>query len=88
MAFIDSDDYADPDLLRDTVRAAQENSAELVLFNYRLVVDGAEQGPYLDMADEGIDLEQMGLANYFYRYWMPYRHRAGSVVQALSPGCD
>ena len=74
VAFIDSDDYADPDLLRDTVRAAQENSAELVLFNYRLVVDGAEQGPYLDMADEGIDLEQMGLANYFYRYWMPYRH--------------
>lgn len=74
VAFVDSDDYVAPTLLEDTVRAAERSGADLVLFNYRLVVDGQEQGPYLPMADEVLDLTQMGLARYFYRYWMPYRH--------------
>ncbi len=74
VAFVDSDDYVAPALLEDTVRAAEQSDADLVLFNYRLVVDGVEQGPYLPMDDEVISLDQMGLARYFYRYWMPYRH--------------
>ncbi len=32
------------------------------------------QGACLPMKDEMIDIDQMGLANYFYRYWMPYVH--------------
>lgn len=74
VAFVDSDDYVAPGLLADTVAAADETGAELVLFNYRLVDAQGEHGPYLDMADEVIDLDRLGMANYFYRYWMPYRH--------------
>lgn len=74
IAFVDSDDYIEPTLLEDAVTAAETSEAELVLFNYRLVVNGEAQGPYLDFRDEIIDLNQMGLANYFYRYWMPYKH--------------
>lgn len=74
IAFIDSDDYVEPTLLEDTVRAADESGAELVLFNYRLVDDAGEHEPYLPMADEVIDLKKLGMANYFYGYWMPYRH--------------
>lgn len=74
IAFVDSDDYIAPTLLEDAVRAADETGAEQVLFNYRLVTDGTGQGAYLDFPDETIDLERMGLAAYFYRYWMPYRH--------------
>lgn len=74
VAFVDSDDYVEPTLLEDAVRAAEESGAQLALFNYRLVVDGAAQGPYLSMADEVIDLDEIGLSRYFYRYWMPYRH--------------
>lgn len=74
IAFVDSDDYIEPTLLEDTVAAADASDAELVLFNYRLVVEGEEQGPYLDFKDEVLDLERIGLANYFYRYWLPYKH--------------
>lgn len=74
IAFVDSDDYVESDLLADAVAAADRDGAQLVLFNYRIVNDQGIQGPYLPMADETIDLETMGLADYFYRYWMPYRH--------------
>lgn len=74
IAFVDSDDYVAPQWLEDVVRAAEETGAQQVLYNYALVVDGQEQGPYLRFASETIDLDRLGLANYFYRYWMPYRH--------------
>ena len=74
IAFVDSDDTVEPTLLEDTMRAADETGAEQVLFNYRLVDEGGTHPPYLVIDDEVIDLDQLGLANYFYRYWMPYRH--------------
>ena len=74
IAFVDSDDYTDEDLLADAVAAADRDRAQLVLFNYRIVNEQGVQGPYLDFEDETIDLAQMGLAEYFYHYWMPYRH--------------
>ena len=74
VAFVDSDDYIEPTLLEDTVRAAIETDADQVLFNYQIVdLDGAHC-PYLQFEDEVIDLEKYGLAKYFYRYWMPYKH--------------
>lgn len=74
IAFIDSDDYAAPDWLADAVRAADETGAEQVLYNYALVVDDQEKGAYLQFASETINVDQLGLANYFYQYWMPYKH--------------
>ena len=74
VAFVDADDYVMPTLLEDTVRAAEATGAEQVIFNYRLVTDGVEQAPYLPIQDEVIDVDRLGLANYFYQYWMPYRH--------------
>ena len=74
IAFVDSDDYVAPQWLEDVVRAADETGAQQVLYNYALVVDGQEQGPYLRFASETINVDRLGLANYFYQYWMPYRH--------------
>lgn len=74
IAFVDADDYVAPGWLNDVVRAAERTGAQQVLYNYTLVVDGQEQGPYLDFDDETIDVDDLGLHNYFYRYWMPYRH--------------
>ena len=74
IAFVDSDDYIEPTLLEDTVRAAEETGADQVLFNYRLVDEQGEHEPYLCFEDEVIDLDTLGLDQYFYRYWMPYRH--------------
>lgn len=74
IAFVDSDDYVAPTWLDDIVRAADETGAEQVLYNYALVVDGKEQGAYLNFPTETIDVDRLGLAQYFYQYWMPYKH--------------
>ena len=74
IAFVDSDDTVEPTLLADAVRAADGAHAELVIYNYRLVTEKGVQGAYLPMKDEVIDLDRLGLDNYFYRYWMPYVH--------------
>ena len=75
IAFVDSDDTVEPTMLADAVAAAQRTGAQLVIYNYRLVTeDGVQDACRLPMKDETLDIDQMGLANYFYRYWMPYVH--------------
>ena len=74
IAFVDSDDYIDSSLLADAVAAADASGAEQVLWNYRYVDERGVQDAYLHFDDEVIDLDRLGVANYFYGYWMPYRH--------------
>ena len=74
IVFIDSDDYAEPQLLEDAVAAVERTGAEQVLWNYRYVDVNGEHEAYLRFPDEVIDLDQLGLDNYFYQYWMPYKH--------------
>lgn len=74
IAFVDSDDTVEPTMLADAVAAAERTGAQLVVYNYRLVTEAGAQDAYLPMRDETLYLDQMGLANYFYRYWMPYVH--------------
>lgn len=74
VAFVDSDDTVEPTLLEDTVKAAEETGADQVLFNYRHVDEKGKHEPYLAIKDEVIDISRLGLANYFYQYWMPYKH--------------
>lgn len=74
IAFVDSDDTVEPTMLADAVAAAQRTGAQLVIYNYRLVTKDGVQDACLPMKDETLDIDQMGLANYFYRYWMPYVH--------------
>jgi len=73
IAFVDSDDTVEPTMLA-AVAAAQRTGAQLVIYNYRLVTEDGVQDVCLPMKDETLDIDQMGLANYFYRYWMPYVH--------------
>ena len=74
IAFVDSDDTIEPTMLADAVAAAQRTGAQLVSYLYRLVTEDGVQDACLPMKDETLDIDQMGLANYFYRYWMPYVH--------------
>lgn len=74
IAFLDSDDTAEPEWLESTVRAAEETRADQVLYNYCKVSDGKKEGPYLSFPRETLDLEKIGLSTYLYRYWMPYVH--------------
>lgn len=72
--FLDSDDYADQHLFEEAINRAEKTGAQQVLWNYARVWDDHEEGPYLSFEDELIDLDVMGLDNYFYKYFMPYRH--------------
>lgn len=72
--FVDSDDYIEPTLLEDAVRVMERSGADQTLWNYRLVDDERVHAAYLSFEDEVIDIDRLGLANYFYRYWMPYKH--------------
>ena len=74
VAFVDSDDYVEKTLLEDTVALADATRAQLVVFNYGHVDERGEQGPYLRFDDETIDLDKLGLAEYLWRYFMPYHH--------------
>ena len=74
IAFVDSDDYIESTLLEDTVAAAESTGVEQVLFNYCKVDESGVHEPYLHFEDEVIDVKALGLAKYFYRYWMPYKH--------------
>lgn len=72
VAFVDADDYVEPDMLKDAVAAMRD--VDLVIWNYRLVDGEGIHEAYLPMRDERIDVCKTGMARYFYRYWMPYVH--------------
>lgn len=73
-------------MLADAVAAAQRTGAQLVIYNYRLVTEDGVQNACLPMKDETLDIDQMGLANYFYLLLDALCARAGGVVPPVSAG--
>lgn len=74
IVFIDSDDYIAQGLFADAVAAAEKSGAEQVIWNYQKVDDERVYEPRLQIKDEVLDLDEIGLRNYFYDYWFPYVH--------------
>ena len=74
IAFLDSDDTAAPDWLEGTVKIAERDGSDMVLYNYRKVEQGTAGPPFLPIQDGCFDFEKMPLSQYFYHYWMPYVH--------------
>lgn len=74
VVFIDSDDYVASALFEDAVRTAEESGADQVVWNYQKVDDERTYEPRLQMENEIVDLDAVGLQNYFWDYWFPYKH--------------
>lgn len=74
IAFVDSDDYIAPELYADAIAEAERTGVELVVWNYQKAYDDRIDDAYLKMKDEVLDLDRLGLQNYYYKYWFPYRH--------------
>lgn len=72
--FLDGDDMLEPALIGDAIQAAESTGAQQVVWNYRYLTDGALGPAQLPMRDGLIDTSAGHLADYFYRYWFPYRH--------------
>jgi len=74
LLFVDGDDWFEPALVADAWAAAQAHGADQVLWNYRKAYADHVDPPYLPLRAEVIDLDELGLPAYFYRYWFPYVH--------------
>ena len=74
IAFVDSDDYIAPELYADAIAEAERTDAELVVWNYRKAYDDGVGDAYLKTEDEVLELDTLGLQNYYYQYWVPYKH--------------
>ncbi len=72
--FVDSDDYLAPELFADALAEADRTGAELVVWNYQKAYDHEIGSPFLNMKDEVLDLDAMGIDAYYYKYWFPYLH--------------
>lgn len=74
ICFIDSDDCIADSLFANMLTSAEDNRADLVVWNYSRVNDEGQGDPNFQMKDEIVALDQLGLDNYFYDYFFPYRH--------------
>lgn len=72
--FLDSDDWINPGLFHAAITAAEQTGATQVIWNYARVWDDHREGAYLPLEEGVVDVERMGLARYFYKYFMPYKH--------------
>lgn len=87
IVFVDSDDTVEPTMIADAVQAAEKAHADLVIYNYRLVTEKGVQGAYLPMKDEVIDLDALGLDNYFTAIGCPMytvRKRGAACISGKS----
>ena len=74
LLFVDADDWIEPTLVADAWGLAEAHNAEQVLWNYRKAYPDRIDPPHLALKDEVIDLHELGLPGYFYRYWFSYVH--------------
>jgi len=74
LLLVDGDDWIAPTLVADAWAAAETHNAEQVLWNYQKAYGDHVSSPHLPLKAEVIDIGQLGLPGYFYRYWFPYIH--------------
>lgn len=74
IAFVDSDDWIEPDMLECMYEAASNCGADVVICNYRMIYDDKVKDRAFKLANETINIEKIGLPEYFYKYFFPSIH--------------
>jgi glycosyltransferase involved in cell wall biosynthesis len=74
IAFIDSDDWVESDMLEIMYFKAKESDADMSICNYNRIYPNYEDNNFLDIQDDFIDMNNLGFTEYFYRYYLSYRH--------------
>lgn len=74
--FVDSDDFIDIDLVKDCVLFINNNNTDLVIFNYNKIYENGiiSKGLELSLSNNTYNLNEIGLDNYFYKYFLNYKH--------------
>ncbi|WP_138493781.1 glycosyltransferase [Paenibacillus pinistramenti] len=74
LAFIDSDDWIAPDMIKQMVRTAEAENSDVVVCNYDKVYADHTERMYLKLREEIIDVKKLGIAEYMYRCLFTYEH--------------
>ncbi|ANS74233.1 hypothetical protein AWM70_06245 [Paenibacillus yonginensis] len=74
LAFVDSDDWVAPDLFEHMVRLAEDTQSDIVVCNYDKVYADYTERKYLNLGEETVNVRELGLAEYMYRYLFTYEH--------------
>lgn len=75
--FLDSDDYIDKGTLEKVYNTAKNTKSDITVFNMRKINESDNsiiQERLLDLKNETINIKNMGLNEYFKKYFFPYIH--------------
>jgi glycosyltransferase involved in cell wall biosynthesis len=67
LAFVDSDDYLEPDMYKKLLAALIESQADIAVCNYNLIYEGHTVDKYSNMKDEIINVSE-NVQAHFYKY--------------------
>lgn len=74
IAFVDSDDWVENDMYQILYNAIESEGAELAVAGYcREWPEGQTEYDVIDLKNEIVDVERIGLLNYFCKYWIGFR---------------
>jgi glycosyltransferase involved in cell wall biosynthesis len=74
IGFVDSDDWVEPNMVEVMYKAGKQADADIVISNYRRIYSDKIEDNYLKLKSETIDLKDMGLKEYIFKYFFPYIH--------------
>ncbi|GGA45064.1 glycosyltransferase [Paenibacillus physcomitrellae] len=74
IAFVDSDDWIASDMFTQMVELAEASQSDIIVCNYDKVYDDHTERQYLNLKEEAVDVREIGIAEYIYRYLFTYQH--------------
>ncbi|MEO2075951.1 MAG: glycosyltransferase [Bacillus sp. (in: firmicutes)] len=74
IAFVDSDDWIEADMLETMYQSAKINDSDISICNYNKVYETHVEPHFLKIDDEVIDIKRLGIQEYFYQYYFNYIH--------------
>ena len=84
IAFVDSDDYLEPDMLRALYESAEENGAEIAVCNIRRIwADGTAEKPFLDFHGHTQIQPRADRCGYIKKIFTEEESLAGSCCNKL-----
>ncbi|MCP3030059.1 glycosyltransferase [Halobacillus sp. A1] len=78
IGFVDPDDWIEPNMFEVMYYKALDSNSDLVVCNYDCVYEQSTTFKWLNIKDELIDVQELGLSNYYYEYFLKYTH--GDIV--------
>ncbi|MFA5603095.1 MAG: glycosyltransferase [Bacilli bacterium] len=74
ISFVDSDDWIEKDMIEKMYNSIVEYNSDLSVCNYGKVYENKTEKKSLKIEDNIIEINEIGIDNYFYNYYFNYLH--------------